>query len=118
MVVDANPDSLAAQYGELTERGFRVATYLSPVSACGYAAEEKPDVILMSCEYPECDGLSAVRRLKEASPRSHILLKVGPGQRSMFGEAALAGAELVDPGASVLQRLEEAIGELSAPAGR
>lgn len=120
MVLDADPESLASHYRLLTDRGFRVATYSAPAPACGYAAEEKPEAILTASGFPECDGLDVVRRLKEASPESHIMLFAAPGKAPSLGEAARAGAEVLLPEAqgseSVLRHLEDAIGELPAPA--
>jgi PleD family two-component response regulator len=116
MVLDADSESLASQYRMLTEHGFRVATYSAPDPACGFAAEEKPEAILTSLEFPECDGLDVVRRLKEASPLSHILLLANPEKMPSLGAAARAGAEVLLPGAqgsvAVLRHLEDAIGEL------
>jgi len=114
MVVDADPDSLAQQFGFLRGRGFRVATYSSPVPACAFAANERPAAIVTSFGFPECDGPTAVRRLKEASPQSHLLVRMTSEDSPSFGEAVQAGAEIL-PGSAepelVLRRLEEAVGE-------
>lgn len=119
MVLDADPESLASHYRLLTDRGFRVATYSAPAPACDWAAEEKPDAILTAPGFPEGDGLEVVRRLKEASPQSHIMLFSRPGKGPSLGEAARAGAEVLLPEAqgsdAVLRHLEEAIGELPEP---
>jgi PleD family two-component response regulator len=118
LVLDADAESLAAHYRMLTEHGFRVATYSAPDPACGYAAEERPEAILTSLDFQECDGLDVVRRLKEASPQSHIMLLASPGRLPSLGAAARAGAEVLLPGtqgsAAVLRHLEDAIGELPA----
>ena len=119
MVLDADPESLASHYRLLKDRGFEVATYSAPAPACGYAAEEKPDAILTSSGFPGCDGLDVVRRLKEASPQSHIMLFASPDKWPSLGEAARAGAEVLLPEAqgsdAVLKHLEDAIGELPMP---
>ena len=118
MVLAADAESLSSQYRMLTDHGFRVATYSAPDPACGYAAEEKPEAILTSLEFPECSGLDVVRRLKEASPQSHILLFANPERFPSVGDAARAGAEVLLPEAqgsdAVLRHLDDAIGELSA----
>jgi len=122
MVLDADPESLALHYRLLKDRGFEVATYSAPAPACGYAAEEKPDAILTSFGFPEWDGLDVVRRLKEASPHSHIMLIASSGNWPSLGEAARAGAEVLLPEAqgsdAVLRHLEDAIGELPVPVER
>jgi DNA-binding NarL/FixJ family response regulator len=119
MVLDADPDSLASQYRMLTDRGFWVATFSAPSPACGYAAEEKPDAILTGVGFPEGDGLDVVRRLKEASPQSHILVMANPEQWPPLGEAARAGAEVLlsesQGSDALLRHLEDAIGELPVP---
>lgn len=116
MVLDADPESLAAHFRLLSDRGFRVATYSSPVPACGYAASERPDAILTSFEFPECDGPTALRRLREASPRSRILVRISQNDRPSAGEAARAGAEVLVSGIGgskeILRRIEEAVGDL------
>jgi PleD family two-component response regulator len=115
MVVDADPESLASHFRLLSDRGFRVATYSSPVPACGYAAEERPEAILTSVRFPECDGLTVLRRFREASPRSRILVRASAGDRASLGGTSHAGAELIDAGAqeseTIVRRLEEAVGE-------
>lgn len=119
LVLAADPDSLAAQYRMLTDRGFRVATYTAPAPAFGYAAEERPEAILTHLEFPEGGGLDVVRRLKEASPRSHILLFAHPGKWPSLGDAARAGAELLLPVSqesdAVVRHVEDAIGEVPVP---
>jgi len=116
MVVDADPESLASHFRLLSDRGFRVATYSSPVPACGYAATERPEAILTSVRFPECDGLTLLRRLREASPRSRILVRASAGDRATLGGTAHAGAEVIDAGAhdseTIVRRLEEAVGEM------
>ena len=119
MVVDADPESLASHFRLLSDRGFRVATYTSPVPSYGYAAAERPEAILTSLRFPECDGLTVLRRLKEASPRSHLLVRASVGDHPSPGDAAKLGAEVIDPGSDVLlRRLEEAVGELPVSSDR
>jgi len=116
MVVDADPESLASHFRLLSDRGFRVATYSSPVPACGYAAAERPEAILTSVRFAECDGLTLLRRLREASPESRILVRASAGDRASLGGTAHAGAELIEAGAqeseTIVRRLEEAVGDL------
>jgi CheY-like chemotaxis protein len=122
MVVDADPESLASHFRLLSDRGFRVATYSSPVPAYGYAAAERPEAILTSIRFPECDGLTVLRRLKEASPRSRILVRASAGDRASLGGAAQTGAELIEAGTDgselVLRRIEEALGETPVSSDR
>jgi DNA-binding NarL/FixJ family response regulator len=122
MVLDADPESLASHFRLLSDRGFRVATYSSPGPAFDYAASERPDAILTALRFPECDGMTAVRRLREASPRSRILVRVSQNERSSAGEAARAGAEVLVSGATgseeILRRIEDAVGELPLSSDR
>lgn len=115
MVVDADPESLAWHFRLLSDRGFRVATYSSPVPACGYAAAECPEAILTSVRFPECDGLTVLRRFREASPRSRILVRASERDRASLGGAAHAGTEMFDAGTeefeAIVRHVEKAVGE-------
>jgi CheY-like chemotaxis protein len=121
MVVDGDPESLASHFRILRGRGFRVATYSSPVPACGYAALEKPAAIVMAFGFSECDGATAVRRLKDASPRSRILVRPQAAGRSSVGDVVKAGAEVLAGAAgpeAVLRHLEGTLGgPLPVPVG-
>jgi len=115
MILDADPESLASHYRLLSNRGYRVATYSSAYPACRYASEERPDAVVILTGPSLGDGLDVVRRMKEASPRSHVLLVAGSGVRPSIGEAARSGAEEHLAGTlgteGLLSHLEEALGE-------
>jgi RNA polymerase sigma factor (sigma-70 family) len=53
---------------------------------------EKPDLILMDVRMPEMDGLTATRLIKEASPRTSIVIVTMYENPNYFYEALKAGA--------------------------
>src|SRR6185503_5533939 len=74
MVLDSDVELLSPLYRLLSNRGCRVATYSSPWGAFDYAEEETPDAILTSLDFPGFYGMEIVRRLRQASSDSRIIV--------------------------------------------
>lgn len=52
----------------------------------------KPDLVTMDITMPEMDGISAVKKIKEADPAAKIIMCSAMGQQMMVMEAIQAGA--------------------------
>jgi NarL family two-component system response regulator LiaR len=64
----------------------------SGMEAIRLAAEQAPDVVLMDLVMPGMDGVEATRRLKQASPRSQVIVLTSYHQDEHIFPAIRAGA--------------------------
>jgi two-component system, NarL family, response regulator LiaR len=64
----------------------------SGTEAIRLAAEQAPDVVLMDLVMPGMDGVEATRRLKQASPRSQVIVLTSYHQDEHIFPAIRAGA--------------------------
>ena len=60
--------------------------------AIRYAAETRPDVILMDMQMPELDGVKATQSILEINPRANVIILTMYRQDSYVFEAVKAGA--------------------------
>ena len=60
--------------------------------AIRYAAETRPDVILMDIQMPELDGVKATQSILEINPRANVIILTMYRQDSYVFEAVKAGA--------------------------
>ncbi|NLI57932.1 MAG: response regulator [Clostridium sp.] len=54
--------------------------------------EVSPDIVTMDITMPICDGIEAVRKIKEYDKNAKIIMISSMGQESFVREAVLAGA--------------------------
>ena len=66
LLVEDEPNEREMLAGFLNLEGFDVTTVSNGLEAIDYlASNEKPDTILMDMQMPECDGPTAIRRIRE-----------------------------------------------------
>jgi DNA-binding NarL/FixJ family response regulator len=63
------------------------------LEAVKWAQQTQPDIVLLDLVMPEMDGLQAMPRILEASPRSHILILTSFGEEDKVLPAIRAGAQ-------------------------
>lgn len=129
MLVDDTADVRLLVRMLLAERGGVevVAEATNGLEAIDLAAALQPDLIVLDIAMPELDGLSALPRLREASPESRIVMLSAFPRASQEAKALAAGAvayvektvateELVDDLIAGAGLLDVALRVLTAPA--
>ena len=75
LIVDDHPLTRDALAGLLTQNGFEVVAQAgSGEEAIAKAGELRPDLVLLDLSMPEMDGLTALPRIREASPESEVVV--------------------------------------------
>jgi two-component system nitrate/nitrite response regulator NarL len=70
-----------------------VATALSPDEAVQAAREHQPDVCLLDVNFPQGSGLSAIRRIREVSVNTKVVILSGSLTKGLVAEAIAQGAQ-------------------------
>jgi two-component system nitrate/nitrite response regulator NarL len=77
----------------LGERGHDVvALVCSPGDAVEAAAEHRPDVVLLDVNFPDGSSLTAIRRIRDASPESKVVMLSAESDHAVVGRAIAEGA--------------------------
>jgi DNA-binding NarL/FixJ family response regulator len=74
------------------EKDFRVEVAANGLEAVAAAKRHHPDVVLMDLEMPGMGGVEAIRRVRAASPETHVLVLSGHDDDLLRAEAVEAGA--------------------------
>jgi DNA-binding NarL/FixJ family response regulator len=75
LIVDDHPLTRDALAGLLAQNGFEVVAQAgSGEEAIAKAGELRPDLVLLDLSMPEMDGLTALPRIREASPESEVVV--------------------------------------------
>ncbi|MFW6320258.1 MAG: response regulator transcription factor [Halohasta sp.] len=70
-----------------------VATAENGEEAIDQFKDKRPDVVTMDIMMPKMDGITAVKRIKEVSPETVIVMVTSVKQKEKMREAARAGAD-------------------------
>lgn len=62
------------------------------IKAVELARQHKPDIVLLDMQMPRLDGLEAIPKLKEVSPKSHILVLTSFAESDRVYQSIKAGA--------------------------
>jgi DNA-binding NarL/FixJ family response regulator len=74
------------------EKDFRVEVAANGLEAVAAAERHHPDVVLMDLEMPGMGGVAAIRKVRYASPGTHVLVLSGHDDDVLRAEAMEAGA--------------------------
>ena len=78
----------------LTNRGHTVvATALDPDEAVEAAREHQPDACLLDVNFPQGNGLSAIRRIREVSGETKVVILTGSFNKTVVADALAQGAQ-------------------------
>lgn len=98
----------------LTRAGYEVVGEAKDgVEAVRLYDELRPDIVTMDITMPLKDGISALRDIKKASPKAHVVMCSAMSQQPLVIEAIKAGAEdfIVKP--FQWPRVIEAVGKVA-----
>lgn len=99
----------------LTKNGYEVVAEASDgMQAVEKYLELHPDLVTMDITMPEMDGITALKKIKEADPNAVVIMCSAMGQQAMVIDAIQAGAKdfIVKPFQAdrVIEAIKKAIG--------
>jgi DNA-binding response OmpR family regulator len=113
LLVDDEEEFAATLAERLTLRGIQVTVAANGEDALLRLAEDEPDIIILDLMMPGMSGLSALKRIREAHPRVHVILVSGVGgvENGMNGMKIGAFDYLMKPVEieTLLKTIEEAL---------
>ena len=92
LVIDDDKTMLDLMKFQLNAEGFDVTTADRGTKGLSYVEENEFDIILTDLNLPDIDGIEMVRRCKEFSPNTEIIMVTGFGSVEKAIEATKAGA--------------------------
>lgn len=92
IVIDDDVATLELMKFQLDAEGFDVTTAENGQAGINFVAETEFDIILTDLNLPDFDGIEMVRRCKEISPDTEIIMITGFGSTEKTIEATKAGA--------------------------
>lgn len=92
LVIDDDPSTLDMMKFHLESEDFEVVTAGLGTDALAAVHETDFDIILTDLNLPDIDGIDMVRRIKENSPDTEIIMITGYGSMEKAIEATKAGA--------------------------
>jgi PAS domain S-box-containing protein/diguanylate cyclase (GGDEF)-like protein len=93
LLVEDNPADSRLLREVLNEHGTEVALVVCMGEAEKYLAEHPVDIILLDLGLPDAQGLTAVRRARDAAPRVPLVVLTGLDDESLAAEALGKGAQ-------------------------
>lgn len=92
LVVDDDQATLDLMRFQLEDEGFEVKTADTGQKGLDYVQEKEFDIILTDLQLPDFSGMEMVKRCKEISPDTEIIMITGFGSMEKAIEATKAGA--------------------------
>ena len=92
LVVDDDPYTVEFLQVFLENEGYEVATATLGTEGLQKAEKEHFDLLLVDLRLPEMDGLEVMRRFKEITPDSEVIVISGEGSTDVAIEATKLGA--------------------------
>ena len=92
LLVDDDAAFRQVMAGELRRLDFEIATASSGEEAIRKAAEIEPDVVLLDLQLPDVSGLEVLKKVRDASPASEVIMLTGHGSIDTAIESIRNGA--------------------------
>jgi two-component system nitrogen regulation response regulator NtrX len=92
LVVDDEPNILNSLGQILEDEGYQVSVAKSGIEALKLIGAEPPDLMLLDIWMPELDGLDTLKRVREQSPGTQVMMMSGHGSIETAVKAIKLGA--------------------------
>lgn len=94
IIIDDEEESLAAMTRALSKVGYTTLTFSDGVSALEHPSDlRRADLVISDLKMPNVDGLAVLRKVKELSPETGVLLVTAFGTVEIAVKAMQAGAD-------------------------
>ncbi|HID01858.1 MAG TPA: response regulator [Desulfobacterales bacterium] len=93
LLVDDEEDFIESLSNRLEVRGLTVSTSTRGKDALDLLHDQKFDVVVLDLSMPGMDGLEVLKKMKEESPETEIIMLSGHGTIQTSTEAIKLGAE-------------------------
>lgn len=114
LVVDDEERIRSTLCGILGDEGFRVVATGDAPRVLDLVAQERPEVVLLDVWMPELDGIELLRRIKQANPRTHVIMISGHANiQNAVAATRLGAADFIEKPFSVgglLASLQQVLG--------
>jgi UDP-3-O-[3-hydroxymyristoyl] N-acetylglucosamine deacetylase len=121
LVVDDEERIRSSLCGILSDEGFRVVATGEAPRVLDLVAQEKPEVVLLDVWMPELDGIELLKRIKQGSPDTHVIMISGHANiQNAVAATRLGAADFIEKPFSVsslLSSLEQVLGGKDGDAG-
>jgi len=92
LLVDDDDAFRSVLAAELTRMHFQVTAVATAAEALRQVVDHGPDVVLLDLRLPDVDGLEALRRIRQASPTTDVIMLTGHGSLDEAVESIRIGA--------------------------
>jgi DNA-binding NtrC family response regulator len=92
LLVDDDDAFRTVLSSELTRMHFQVTTAATAGEALRQVVEDEPDVVLLDLRLPDVDGLETLRRIRQATPATDVIMLTGHGSLDEAVESIRIGA--------------------------
>ncbi|OGR26153.1 MAG: hypothetical protein A2277_08165 [Desulfobacterales bacterium RIFOXYA12_FULL_46_15] len=92
LVIDDEKNILRLIQNEFSEEGFEVTTALSGEEGLEIAAQQKFNLVLLDLKLPKMSGIETLRRLKQKSSSTEVIMITGHGEIKSAIESIKLGA--------------------------
>jgi two-component system response regulator PilR (NtrC family) len=93
LVIDPDPKTATSLLPLLVAEGYRAASCSAIARSLSAVQRRRPDLVLVSKEMENCDGMILIGRIKEMSPDTRVILLIEPGDWPSVLDAIEAGAD-------------------------
>jgi DNA-binding NtrC family response regulator len=115
LVIDPDPKTAASLLPLLVAEGYRAASCSAIARSLSAVQRRHPDLVLVSKEMENCDGMILIGRIKAMSPDTRVILLIEPGDWPSVLDAVEAGADDLQKKRCGAEKLLRSLRRLLAP---